>query len=148
MNQVFRVSMMLRKMAESISQKVGKPWYESTFNAIRTIEKHYPRLYEVGRIAAQRLGIREQPSTFGSDKDSFINIGSYLPRFLNGRLLVLHFAHSTKIEVLRTNGFESRPHPVVVLNDKHLLLIHCRETSNITNIEAVAITDKLQKNRT
>jgi Zn-dependent protease with chaperone function len=105
MNQVFRGSMMLRKTAESISKKVGKPWYESTFNAILTNEKRYPRVYEVGRIAAQRLGVREKPSvyveldrgyqssTFGSEKDAFVNIGSYLPRFLNDRELLFVLGH-------------------------------------------------------
>ena len=105
MNQVFRGSMMLRKTAENISKKIGKPWYESTFNAILTNEKRYPRVYEVGCIAAQRLGIREQPSiyveldrgfqssTFGSEKDSFINIGSYIPRFLNDRELLFVLGH-------------------------------------------------------
>jgi Zn-dependent protease with chaperone function len=105
MNQLLRGSILLRKTAESISKKIGKPWYESTFNSILATEKRYPRVYQLACMAAQRLGIRQTPSvyveldrgyqssTFGSEQDSFVNIGSYLPRFLNDRELLFILGH-------------------------------------------------------
>ncbi len=96
---------MLRKTAESISQKIGKPWYESTFNSILATEKRYPRVYHVASVAAQRLGFPQVPSvyveldrgyqsaTYGSEKDAFVNIGSFLPRFLNDRELLFVLGH-------------------------------------------------------
>ena len=105
MNQALRGSLMLRKTAEGISQKIGKPWYESTFNSILATEKRYPRIYHVARIAARRLGVQQLPSvyleldrgyqsaTYGSEKDAFVNIGSYLPRFLNDRELLFVLGH-------------------------------------------------------
>lgn len=105
MNQTLRGSLMLRKTAESISQKIGKPWYESTFNSILVTEKRYPRVHHVARIAAQRLGVQQIPSvyveldrgyqsaTYGSEKDAFVNIGSFLPRFLNDRELLFVIGH-------------------------------------------------------
>jgi Zn-dependent protease with chaperone function len=105
MNQLLRGSIMLRKTAESISKKIGKPWYESTFNSILATEKRYTRVYRLGCVAAQRLGVMQIPSvyveldrgyqssTFGSEQDSFVNIGSYLPRFLNDRELLFVLGH-------------------------------------------------------
>src|SRR5512136_458890 len=46
MNQFFRGSVVLRKSAESLSRKVGKPWYESSFNSILATDKNYPRVLE------------------------------------------------------------------------------------------------------
>jgi Zn-dependent protease with chaperone function len=105
MNQLLRGSVMLRKTAESLSHKIGKPWYESTFNAILATEKRYARVYELGRVAAQRLGVRNLPSvyveldrgyqsaTYGSEHDAFVNVGSYLPRFLNDQELLFVLGH-------------------------------------------------------
>jgi Zn-dependent protease with chaperone function len=105
MNQLLRGSVMLRKTAESLSKKVGKPWYESTFNSILATEKRYPRVYELGRIAAQRLVVKELPSvyveldrgyqsaTYGSEHDAFVNVGSFLPRFLNDQELLFVLGH-------------------------------------------------------
>jgi len=45
MNETLRGSMVLRKTAESLSRKIGKPWYESTFNSIAATEKQYPRVH-------------------------------------------------------------------------------------------------------
>jgi Zn-dependent protease with chaperone function len=105
MNQLLRNSVVLRKSAESLSKTVGKPWYESTFNAIAATEKQYPRVYEAGLLAARRLGAPEIPSfnieldrlyqsaTYGSDKDAFVNVGSALPRFLNDEELLFVLGH-------------------------------------------------------
>jgi Zn-dependent protease with chaperone function len=105
MNQLLRSSVVLRKSAESLSKTVGKPWYESTFNAITASERQYPRVYEAGVLAARRLGSPAIPSfnleldrlyqsaTYGSDKDAFVNIGSALPRFLNDEELLFVLGH-------------------------------------------------------
>ncbi len=105
MNQMLRNSLVLRKSAESLSRKIGKPWYESTFNSIPASETQYARIHELGRIAAKRLGAAGLPSiyveldrgyqtaTYGSDTDAFVNIGSFLPRFFNDRELLFIIAH-------------------------------------------------------
>lgn len=105
MNQMLRGSLVLRKSAESLSRKVGKPWYESTFNSIPATERQYARIHELGLIAARRLGAAGGPSiyveldrgyqtaTYGSDTDAFVNIGSFLPRFFNDRELLFIVAH-------------------------------------------------------
>jgi Zn-dependent protease with chaperone function len=105
MNQAIRNSLFLRKSAESLSRKIGKPWYESTFNSIPATEKQYARIHELGFIAARRLGASGVPSiyveldrgyqtaTYGSDTDAFVNIGSFLPRFFNDRELLFIIGH-------------------------------------------------------
>jgi len=105
MNQSLRNSVVLRKSAESLSRKIGKPWYESTFNSIAASETQYPRVLEIGRLAARRLGARRMPSfyveldrgyqsaTFGSERDAFVNVGAFLPRFLNDEELLFVLGH-------------------------------------------------------
>ena len=105
MNQLLRGSVVLRKTAESLSRKIGKPWYESTFNSILATEKQYPRVHEIGLIAARRLGARQLPSfyveldrgyqsaTYGSEHDAFVNVGAFLPRFLNDQELLFILGH-------------------------------------------------------
>ncbi len=104
-NQLLRGNSIIKKTAEQISTKVGKPWYESTFTTVRTGEKQYPAVYEVGAIAAQRVGIRRMPNlyiemgrayqsaTFGSEMDAFINVGSFIPRLLNHKELLFVIGH-------------------------------------------------------
>jgi Zn-dependent protease with chaperone function len=105
MNQLLRGSVVLRKTAESLSRKIGKPWYESTFNSILATEKQYPRVREIGLVAAQRLGAKQMPSvyveldrgyqsaTYGSEHDAFVNVGAFLPRFLNDQELLFILGH-------------------------------------------------------
>jgi Zn-dependent protease with chaperone function len=105
MNQMLRGSLILRRSAESLSRKIGKPWYESTFNSIPATERQYARIHELGLIAARRLGAAGMPSiyveldrgyqtaTYGSDTDAFVNIGSFLPRFFNDRELLFIIGH-------------------------------------------------------
>jgi Zn-dependent protease with chaperone function len=105
MNQVLRGSVVLRKAAEGLSRKIGKPWYESTFNSILATEKQYPRVHELGLIAARRLGAAGVPSvyieldrgyqsaTYGSEHDAFVNVGAFLPRFLNDQELLFILGH-------------------------------------------------------
>jgi Zn-dependent protease with chaperone function len=105
MNQLLRGSVVLRRSAESLSRKIGKPWYESTFNSILSTDKQYPRVLEAGLLAARRLGAREMPSfyveldrgyqsaTYGSNDDAFVNVGAFLPRFLNDEELLFVLGH-------------------------------------------------------
>jgi len=105
MNQALRGSMVLRKTAESLSRKIGKPWYESTFNSIPATEKQYPRVLELGLLAARRLGAKRVPSffveldqvyqsaTYGMETDAFVNVGANLTRFLNDEELLFIMGH-------------------------------------------------------
>lgn len=105
MNQMLRQSTGLHSMAQMISKKVGKPWYESLFNSVLTSENQYPRIFELAYIAARRIGLKKMPSvyveadrgyqsaTYGSDQDSFLNIGTFLPRLLNDRELLFVLGH-------------------------------------------------------
>jgi Zn-dependent protease with chaperone function len=105
MNQTLRRSLVLNRMAESISQKVGKPWYESCFNSVQATEKQYARVFELAMITAQRIGLTQVPAvyieadrgyqsnTYGSEKDAFVNIGTFLPKLLNDRELMFVLGH-------------------------------------------------------
>lgn len=105
MNQMLRQSASLNSLAQMISKKVGKPWYESLFNSVFTSENQYPRIHELAYIAARRIGLKKMPSvyveadrgyqsaTYGSDQDSFVNIGTFLPRLLNDRELLFVLGH-------------------------------------------------------
>jgi predicted Zn finger-like uncharacterized protein len=104
-NQLLRGNGAVNRAAEQISTKVGKPWYESTFSTVRSSEKQYPAVYELGAIAAQRVGLRRMPNlyiemergyqsaTYGSEKDAFVNVGSFIPRTLNHRELLFVIGH-------------------------------------------------------
>jgi Zn-dependent protease with chaperone function len=105
MNQTLRRSLVLNRMAESISRKVGKPWYESCFNSVQVTEKQYARVFELAMITAQRVGLTHVPAvyieadrgyqsnTYGSEKDAFVNIGTFLPKLLNDRELMFILGH-------------------------------------------------------
>jgi len=105
MNRMLRQSTSLTSTAQMISKRVGKPWYESLFNSVLTSENQYSRIYELSYIAARRIGLRRMPSvyieadrgyqtaTYGSDEDSFVNIGTFLPRLLNDRELLFVLGH-------------------------------------------------------
>lgn len=105
MNQTLRRSLVLNRMAESLSQKVGKPWYESCFNSVEVTDKQYGRVFELAGIAARRIGFDGVPSvyieadrgyqsnTYGSEKDSFVNIGTFLPKLLTDQELLFILGH-------------------------------------------------------
>jgi predicted Zn finger-like uncharacterized protein len=105
MNQLLRRSAAFSALANIISKKVGKPWYESSFNTILTGERQYPKVYEVASLAARWLGLANMPAvyveadhpyqsaTYGSLNDSFINIGTLIPRLLNDRELLFVLGH-------------------------------------------------------
>jgi len=105
MNQALRRSLVLNRMAESLSQKIGKPWYESCFNSVEVTEKQYARVFELAGIAARRIGFARVPAvyieadrgyqsnTYGSERDSFVNIGTFLPKLLSDRELLFILGH-------------------------------------------------------
>lgn len=76
--------------AKKASQMVGRPWIESTFNGILLGEKQMPHIYAQAVKAARIIGMTNMPDiyvsgerawdclTFGTEKDSFIIIGSAL----------------------------------------------------------------------
>lgn len=80
----------LSAAAKAVSDKVGRRWIESTFNGVLLGEKQLPHIYGQAVRAARILGMSHMPDvylsgerawdclTFGSDKDSFIVIGSAL----------------------------------------------------------------------
>src|SRR5512143_1377692 len=89
MNQTLRLSLVLNRLAESLSQKVRKPWYESCFNSFQVTHKQYSCVFSLAAIAAKRIGFDRvtavyieadrgyQSNTYGSEKDSFVNIGTF-----------------------------------------------------------------------
>ena len=105
MNQALRRSLILNRMAESLSQKIGKPWYESCFNSVEVTEKQYARVFELAGLAARRIGFARVPAvyieadrgyqsnTYGSERDSFVNIGTFLPKLLSDRELLFILGH-------------------------------------------------------
>lgn len=80
----------LNAAARAVSEKVGRRWIEVTFNGVLLGEKQLPHIYGQAVRAARILGMSHMPDvyvsgerawdclTFGSDKDSFIVIGSAL----------------------------------------------------------------------
>ncbi len=80
----------LNAAAKAVSEKVGRRWIESTFNGVLLGERQLPQIYSQAVRAARILGMSHMPDvylsgdrawdclTFGTDKDSFIVIGSAL----------------------------------------------------------------------
>jgi Zn-dependent protease with chaperone function len=90
----------LTAIARSVSDKVGRPWIEATFNGIRLGPKQLPDVWHRAVLAARILGLETMPDvyvsgdhmwdtyTFGSDTSSFIVLGtSILNNFRNDDLL-------------------------------------------------------------
>jgi Zn-dependent protease with chaperone function len=86
----------LNAAAQSISNKVGRRWIESTFNAVTLSERQLPDIYFPAVRAARILGMTKMPSvyvsgdclwdchTYGSDDNAFIIIGSALATNFRG----------------------------------------------------------------
>ncbi|MEO8072888.1 MAG: M48 family metallopeptidase, partial [Acidobacteriota bacterium] len=80
----------LNAVAKTVSEKVGRRWIESTFNSVLLGENQLPEIYKQAVKAARILGMSHMPGiylsgerawdclTFGTDKDSFVIIGSAL----------------------------------------------------------------------
>ncbi|MBL8891813.1 MAG: M48 family metallopeptidase [Planctomycetaceae bacterium] len=86
----------LTAAAAAVSEKVGRRWIEVTFNGIRLSEKQLPQIYSQAVRAARVLGMSHMPDlylsgerpwdmlTFGTDRDSFIVIGSAIAANFTG----------------------------------------------------------------
>jgi len=90
----------LHSALRSISDKVGRPWIESTFNGIRLGPRQLPDVWRLAVLAARILGLSAMPDvyisgdqqwntyTFGSDNSAFIVLGTaILNNFQNEELL-------------------------------------------------------------
>lgn len=80
----------LNAAAKAVSEKVGRRWVEVAFNGVLLSEKQLPQIYGQAVRAARILGMSHMPDvyisgdrawdclTFGTDRDSFIILGSAL----------------------------------------------------------------------
>jgi predicted Zn finger-like uncharacterized protein len=90
----------LHSAAKSISEKVGRPWIESTFNGIRLGPRQFPDIWIRAVLAARILGLPKMPDvyisgdsqwntyTYGTDTSAFVVLGTaILNNFQNDDLL-------------------------------------------------------------
>ena len=90
----------LNSAVRSASDKVGRPWIESTFNGIRLGPRQLPEVWKQGVLAARILGLPTMPDvyvsgdsqwntyTFGTDNSAFIVLGTaILTNFQNDEML-------------------------------------------------------------
>jgi predicted Zn finger-like uncharacterized protein len=90
----------LHAAAKSVSEKVGRPWIESTFNGIRLGPRQFPDIWIRAVLAARILGLPKMPDvyisgdsqwntyTYGTDTSAFIVLGTaILNNFQNDDLL-------------------------------------------------------------
>jgi predicted Zn finger-like uncharacterized protein len=90
----------LHAVVRSVSDKVGRPWIESTFNAIRLGPRQFPDVWNQAVLAARILGLPKMPDvyisgdqmwntyTYGTENSSFIVLGtSHLINFAGDELL-------------------------------------------------------------
>jgi len=90
----------LHAAAKSVSEKVGRPWIESTFNGIRLGPRQFPDIWIRAVLAARILGLPRMPDvyisgdsqwntyTYGTDTSAFIVLGTaILNNFQNDDLL-------------------------------------------------------------
>lgn len=94
----------LTMAAQVVSDKVGRRWIETMFNGVLLGEKQLPQVYFQAVHAARILGMSYMPAvyvtgelmwdcrTYGSDKDSFILMGSALATNFRGPELLFLFA--------------------------------------------------------
>ncbi|HLV79568.1 MAG TPA: M48 family metallopeptidase [Chthonomonadaceae bacterium] len=80
----------LHALARSVSDRAGRRWVESTFNAVRLGENQLPALYAQAVRAARLLGMPAMPdvyicgdrmweaATYGSDSSAFVILGTAL----------------------------------------------------------------------
>lgn len=78
----------LSAIARTVSDKVGRPWIEATYNGILIGPNQLPRVWKIAVLAARLLGVPYMPDvyvsgdsmwntyTFGSDTSSFIVLGT------------------------------------------------------------------------
>ncbi len=99
MSQLQRISA-LNSAIRMVSDKVGRPWIESTFNGIRLGPRQFPDIWHQAVLAARLLGLPNMPDvyisgdqmwntyTFGTENNAFIVLGTaILNNFQNDELL-------------------------------------------------------------
>lgn len=91
----------LNAAAHSLSESVGRPWFEAAVNGIRLSEQQMPDIFALAIRAARIVGLTHLPEiyisgehmwdavTMGSQTSSFIAIGSVLTNFRGDDLLYL-----------------------------------------------------------
>jgi predicted Zn finger-like uncharacterized protein len=90
----------LHSAVKAVSDKVGRPWIESTFNGIRLGPRQFPDIWVRAVLAARILGLPKMPDvyisgdsqwntyTYGTDTSAFIVLGTaILNNFQNDDLL-------------------------------------------------------------
>ena len=90
----------LHSAVKAVSDKVGRPWIESTFNGIRLGPRQFPDVWVRAVLAARILGLPKMPDvyisgdsqwntyTYGTDTSAFIVLGTaILNNFQNDDLL-------------------------------------------------------------
>jgi predicted Zn finger-like uncharacterized protein len=90
----------LHTVVRNVSDKVGRPWIESTFNAIRLGPRQFPDVWNQAVLAGRILGLPKMPDvyisgdqmwntyTYGTENSSFIVLGtSHLINFAGDELL-------------------------------------------------------------
>lgn len=91
----------LNAAAHSISESIGRPWFEAAVNGVRLSEQQMPDIFEMAIKAARIIGLSHLPEiyisgqqmwdavTMGSQTSSFIALGSVLTNFRGDDLLYL-----------------------------------------------------------
>ena len=86
----------LNAAASAVSEKVGRHWIEVTFNGVLLGERQLPHIYWPAVRAARLLGMSHMPDvylsgeqawdclTFGTDRDSFVVLGSAIAGSFRG----------------------------------------------------------------
>jgi Zn-dependent protease with chaperone function len=94
----------LNKAASAISDKVGRPWIESSFNAVRLGDSQMPHVFRLAVLAARLLALPHMPdvyisgdriwdaATYGSDRSTFIVLGTALAGNFRDRELLFILA--------------------------------------------------------
>ena len=90
----------LHTVVRNVSDKVGRPWIESTFNAIKLGPRQFVDVWNLAVLAARILGLPKMPDvyisgdqmwntyTYGTENSSFIVLGtSHLINFAGDELL-------------------------------------------------------------
>jgi len=91
----------LNSAAHSVSESVGRPWFEASVNGVRLSEQQLPDIFALAIKAARIVGLDRLPEiyisgeqmwdsvTMGSQTSSFIALGSVLTNFRGDDLLYL-----------------------------------------------------------
>ena len=91
----------LNAAAHSLSETVGRPWFEAAVNGIRLSERQMPDIFALAIKAARIVGLTHLPEiyisgqqmwdavTMGSQTASFVALGSVLTNFRGDDLLYL-----------------------------------------------------------